>query len=26
MPHPERASLADLGRTDGQSVLQGFAD
>jgi phosphoribosylformylglycinamidine synthase len=26
MPHPERASLADLGRTDGRSVLQGFAD
>jgi phosphoribosylformylglycinamidine synthase len=26
MPHPERASLADLGRTDGQPVLQGFAD
>jgi phosphoribosylformylglycinamidine synthase len=26
MPHPERASLVDLGRTDGQPVLQGFAD
>jgi len=26
MPHPERASLADLGRTDGQPVLDGFAD
>ena len=26
MPHPERASLEDLGRTDGQPVLQGFAD
>jgi phosphoribosylformylglycinamidine synthase len=26
MPHPERASLTDLGRTDGQPVLQGFAD
>jgi len=25
MPHPERASLADLGRTDGQGVLRGFA-
>jgi len=26
MPHPERASLIDLGRTDGQPVLSGFAD
>ncbi|WP_324663803.1 phosphoribosylformylglycinamidine synthase I [Haloarcula sediminis] len=26
MPHPERASLEDLGRTDGQPVLTGFAD
>ncbi|PSP85852.1 phosphoribosylformylglycinamidine synthase I [Halobacteriales archaeon QS_6_64_34] len=26
MPHPERASLEDLGRTDGQPVLSGFAD
>ncbi len=26
MPHPERASLEDLGRTDGQPVLAGFAD
>ena len=26
MPHPERASLDDLGRTDGRSVLEGFAD
>ncbi|WP_135304252.1 phosphoribosylformylglycinamidine synthase I [Haloarcula amylovorans] len=26
MPHPERASLEDLGRTDGEPVLQGFAD
>jgi phosphoribosylformylglycinamidine synthase len=25
MPHPERASLEDLGRTDGQGVLEGFA-
>jgi phosphoribosylformylglycinamidine synthase len=24
MPHPERAALADLGRTDGQPVLEGF--
>ncbi len=24
MPHPERATLPDLGRTDGQGVLQGF--
>ncbi|MFB6308542.1 MAG: phosphoribosylformylglycinamidine synthase I [Haloarculaceae archaeon] len=26
MPHPERASLPDLGRTDGRGVLQGFAE
>jgi len=26
MPHPERASLGDLDRTDGQPVLSGFAD
>ena len=26
MPHPERASLEDLGRTDGQGVLMGFAE
>ncbi|MFC7018184.1 MULTISPECIES: phosphoribosylformylglycinamidine synthase I [Haloarcula] len=26
MPHPERASLEDLGRTDGQGVLEGFAE
>ncbi|WP_336357642.1 phosphoribosylformylglycinamidine synthase I [Haloarcula sp. CGMCC 1.6347] len=26
MPHPERATLSDLGRTDGQGVLEGFAD
>ena len=26
MPHPERASLEDLGRTDGEPVLAGFAD
>ena len=26
MPHPERATLADLGRTDGQGVLEGFAE
>ena len=26
MPHPERASLEDLGRTDGEPVLEGFAD
>jgi phosphoribosylformylglycinamidine synthase len=26
MPHPERASLDDLGRTDGQPVLSGFGD
>ncbi|MFB6166394.1 MAG: phosphoribosylformylglycinamidine synthase I [Haloarculaceae archaeon] len=25
MPHPERAALPDLGRTDGQGVLEGFA-
>lgn len=25
MPHPERASLPDLGRTDGQGILDGFA-
>jgi len=25
MPHPERATLPDLGLTDGQGVLQGFA-
>ncbi|WP_324759296.1 phosphoribosylformylglycinamidine synthase I [Haloarcula montana] len=25
MPHPERASLEDLGRTDGEGVLEGFA-
>lgn len=25
MPHPERAALPDLGTTDGQSVLEGFA-
>ena len=25
MPHPERASLPDLGRTDGQDLLCGFA-
>jgi phosphoribosylformylglycinamidine synthase len=24
MPHPERATLPDLGRTDGQGVLRGF--
>ena len=24
MPHPERASLADIGGTDGQDVLRGF--
>jgi phosphoribosylformylglycinamidine synthase len=24
MPHPERAALADIGRTDGQPVLEGF--
>ncbi|MGB9933262.1 phosphoribosylformylglycinamidine synthase I [Haloarcula amylolytica] len=26
MPHPERATLSDLGRTDGQGVLKGFAE
>ncbi|WP_424002722.1 phosphoribosylformylglycinamidine synthase I [Haloarcula salina] len=26
MPHPERATLSDLGRTDGQGVLRGFAE
>jgi len=26
MPHPERASLPDIGPTDGQGVLQGFAE
>ncbi|WP_336330606.1 phosphoribosylformylglycinamidine synthase I [Haloarcula sp. CGMCC 1.2071] len=26
MPHPERATLSDLGRTDGQGVLTGFAE
>ncbi|GAA0671965.1 phosphoribosylformylglycinamidine synthase I [Natronoarchaeum mannanilyticum] len=25
MPHPERATLPDVGRTDGQGVLRGFA-
>jgi len=25
MPHPERAALADLGRTDGRPILQAFA-
>ena len=25
MPHPERATLPDLGRTDGQGILEGFA-
>jgi phosphoribosylformylglycinamidine synthase len=25
MPHPERATLPDLGRTDGHGVLEGFA-
>jgi phosphoribosylformylglycinamidine synthase len=25
MPHPERATLPDLGRTDGQGVLRGLA-
>jgi phosphoribosylformylglycinamidine synthase len=24
MPHPERASLPDIGPTDGQGVLLGF--
>jgi len=26
MPHPERVSLADIGSTDGQGVLRGFAE
>jgi phosphoribosylformylglycinamidine synthase I len=26
MPHPERVSLPDLGATDGQELLRGFAD
>jgi len=26
MPHPERATLPDLGSTDGQGILRGFAD
>lgn len=26
MPHPERASLPDIGSVDGQGVLRGFAD
>jgi phosphoribosylformylglycinamidine synthase I len=26
MPHPERATLPDLGCTDGQRILRGFAD
>jgi phosphoribosylformylglycinamidine synthase I len=26
MPHPERVSLADIAKTDGQGVLRGFAD
>ena len=26
MPHPERATLADIGATDGQGVLSAFAD
>jgi phosphoribosylformylglycinamidine synthase len=25
MPHPERATLPDLGGTDGRVILQGFA-
>jgi phosphoribosylformylglycinamidine synthase len=25
MPHPERATLPDIGRTDGQGILDGFA-
>jgi phosphoribosylformylglycinamidine synthase len=25
MPHPERATLPDLGRTDGQGILRGLA-
>jgi phosphoribosylformylglycinamidine synthase I len=26
MPHPERVSLSDIGKTDGQGVLQAFAE
>ncbi|AGB36347.1 phosphoribosylformylglycinamidine synthase I [Natronococcus occultus] len=26
MPHPERATLPDVGPTDGQGILRGFAD
>ncbi|GAB3020765.1 phosphoribosylformylglycinamidine synthase I [Natronobiforma cellulositropha] len=26
MPHPERATLPDVGGTDGQGILRGFAD
>jgi phosphoribosylformylglycinamidine synthase I len=26
MPHPERASLPDVGSTDGQGILRGFVD
>jgi phosphoribosylformylglycinamidine synthase len=26
MPHPERATLSDLGRVDGRGVLEGFAE
>ena len=26
MPHPERATLPDLGRTDGRTILRGFAE
>ncbi len=26
MPHPERATLPDIGSTDGQDILRGFAD
>jgi phosphoribosylformylglycinamidine synthase len=26
MPHPERAALPDIGRTDGQGVLRAFAE
>lgn len=26
MPHPERATLPDIGGTDGQDILRGFAD
>lgn len=26
MPHPERVTLADIGKTDGQGVLRGFTD